>query len=244
MDPVWGGRGLANIAAGAKYHDVWSGDIGNDWVSNQRHTMDDGNRHGRSDREGKESDIQYRNWAYHVGFDVAGLDVANTRVYGMSMMKRLLAVGLMTLMSFVGVSLLSPVQVSALTEDDCQRPFLVTFRPWYHGLVEVQDTTNPQTGVIEQRCVVRSPQGEDELTMFVWVIILNILGILLSLVGYLALGVLIYGGYLFVLARGDPSKISGSKRTITAAIVGLIICILASLIANTIVNIMTGALGA
>ena len=179
-----------------------------------------------------------------MGFDVAGLDVANTRVYGMSMMKRLFAVGLMTLMSFVGVSLLSPMQVSALTEDDCQRPFLVTFRPWYHGLVEVKDTKNPQTGVVEQRCVVRSPQGEGELTMFIWVIILNILGILLSLVGYLALGVLIYGGYLFVLARGDPSKIAGSKRTITAAIVGLIICILASLITGTIVNIMTGALGA
>jgi hypothetical protein len=92
-------------------------------------------------------------------------------------------------------------------------------------------------------CVANNPvpAGEVELTVFIWAVVLNILSILLVLVGYLALGVLIYGGSMYVLSTGDASKIAGAKRTIIAAVIGLAICILASLIAGTIVSIITGA---
>ena len=81
----------------------------------------------------------------------------------------------------------------------------------------------------------------DRLRLVVWIIILNVLGMLFTLVAYLALGFIIFGGYLYVLARGDPGRIAKGKRTVVSAVVGLIISILASLIVNTIVTIITRA---
>ena len=85
---------------------------------------------------------------------------------------------------------------------------------------------------------------EITLTVLIWGIVLNILNVLFSLVGYLALGFLVFGGYQYILARGDPGKVAKGKKTITAAITGTIICILASLIVSTIIEIITGAVGA
>ena len=147
------------------------------------------------------------------------------------MIRRFLVMILTVAMVTFGLGMLSPVTVSAV--DECQGSFL-TFRPWYFGLMEKEDG----------KCKIKTPRGEAAITVFVWAIILNILSILFNLVGYLALGFIIYGGYSYVLARGDPSKIAKGKKTVVSAIAGLVICILASLIVNTIVSIITGAAGA
>ena len=73
---------------------------------------------------------------------------------------------------------------------------------------------------------------------------LNIVSILSGIVGYLAIGFLIYGGYLYIMARGDASRISKGKNTIIRAIIGLVICIMATVISGLIVNIITSAVGA
>ena len=117
---------------------------------------------------------------------------------------------------------------------DCDRYFL-GFPAWHNGLDREEGSCN----------IVASFEDEDGIDMrrFVWIIVLNGLGMLFTLVAYLALGFIIYGGYLYVLARGDPGRIAKGKRTVISAIVGLIICILASLIVNTIVTIITRAAG-
>jgi hypothetical protein len=145
------------------------------------------------------------------------------------MMKRLLMMVLIVMTVSLGASILSPLRVNAA----CGDPFL-TFRPWYHGLISDMTTCKLMTPGVEG-------EGDIELTAFVWTVILNILSILFNLVGYLALGFIIYGGYLYVLSRGDQTRIARGKNTVVRAVIGLIICILASLIANTIVNIITGA---
>jgi len=144
-------------------------------------------------------------------------------------MKKILMVIMVVAVSVFGVGMLSPTPVMA----GCDDSFL-TFPPWYRGL------TKADCSLVKPK--VDGGVGDIELATFVWIIILNILAILFSLVGYLALGFVIFGGYLYVMARGDSSRIVKGKKTVISALVGLVICILASLAVHTIVTIITEAL--
>ncbi len=112
--------------------------------------------------------------------------------------------------------------------DDCAKNFL-GFRPWYKGL----------TDTINGKCEVRTPSDESEITTFVVAVILNVLADLLVAVGYLTLGFIIYGGYLYITASGDPGKVAKGKKTITSAIIGAAIAILGNVIINLIVSVLT-----
>ncbi len=111
----------------------------------------------------------------------------------------------------------------ALAADDCGKSFL-TFKPWFNGLCE-NDT-------------IVTPDAVGGIATFVWIIILNILAILFQLAGYLTVGFLIYGGYQYVLARGQPGHLEKAKKTIQNAIIGLVIAIMATFAVNTVVNII------
>lgn len=51
----------------------------------------------------------------------------------------------------------------------------------------------------------------------------NVIGTALSIIGVLFFILMVYGGFNWMIARGDDGLISKAKDTITAAIVGLII---------------------
>lgn len=53
----------------------------------------------------------------------------------------------------------------------------------------------------------------------------NIIYDLMMLAGLVALGYIIYGGYLMVLSGGDAGKYAQGKKTLTGAIIGLVICL-------------------
>lgn len=61
-----------------------------------------------------------------------------------------------------------------------------------------------------------------------------VLGIVLSLI------FLLYGGVRWILSGGDKGKVDSARSTIVAAIVGLIIVILAYVIINAVLKILTG----
>lgn len=69
----------------------------------------------------------------------------------------------------------------------------------------------------------------------------RLFSIVLSLAGVGALGLLIYGGYNYMVSRGDPEKIKGARETITSAIIGLLFIIFSlvilQVIAGDILNI-------
>ena len=147
-------------------------------------------------------------------------------------MKKLLA-GLMVLVASVGVVMVGPqmAEVSAFSPDtSCEKPFL-NFRPWFKGLAGKSSTGS---------CVVGSPTDLN-MTMqaYVWTIVLNILSDLFGALGYLAVGFIIFGGYMYILAKGDPGKIEKGKKILIAAVTGLMIAVLASFISNTIVSIIS-----
>lgn len=69
----------------------------------------------------------------------------------------------------------------------------------------------------------------------------RLFSIVLTLAGIAALGLLIYGGYTYMISRGDPEKIKGGRETITSAIIGLLFIIFSlvilQVIAGDILNI-------
>ena len=123
-------------------------------------------------------------------------------------------------------------------DSQCDQTFL-GFRSWAHGL----------TKTVNGSCVVdmdqAKPQGaanEDDATAaFVWRIILNVTIDLTLAASYVALILIIYGGFKYILSTGEPSKVTTAKTTITNAIIGFIIAMLATLIINTIIMIIGGS---
>lgn len=140
----------------------------------------------------------------------------------MGCIKRAITIMLCTVVASLSFAIISPSNASAADCNDNAR--FLTFRPWYKGLCD------SATGGIKK------PGKNSTVTLeqFVGIIALNVLSILLNLVGYLAVGFIIYGGYLYILARGAPDNIARAKKVIMNAIVGLIIAILSAAIVNTI----------
>lgn len=140
-------------------------------------------------------------------------------------MKRKILVFLGVVMtSWLGMAVLAPEPVGAV--GSCGVNGVLGFRPWYYGLCE---SDNPKSPIL-------TPDKDDEgaIARFVWTIVLNVLMDLMVAIGYLALGFVIYGGYLYILSQGDPGRATKAKKTLTNAIVGTIIALSASVAVNTV----------
>lgn len=111
-------------------------------------------------------------------------------------------------------------QTAASTADKCNQGFL-TFPAWYRGL------TN-------ENCDIKSPAEAGGLSTFIWTIVLNLVEILLNVVGYAAVGFIIYGGIKYIYSTGSPSGMAGARKTILNAVIGLVLSILSIAVVNTI----------
>ena len=126
---------------------------------------------------------------------------------------------------------LAPASVYAADDDSTSCGDSAAFfalRPWYHGLTEP----------INGKCEVKKPSG-DGLPQFVWSIVLNILYDVMIMVGYIAIVMIAWGGYLYMFSRGMPDRAERGKKTLIAAVAGLAVAMLASVIMNTLVSILT-----
>jgi len=113
------------------------------------------------------------------------------------------------------------------TGDACTARFL-TFPAWYRGL--------PRQG-----CTIKSPGNgtSDSLTKFIFTVVVNIIEIGLQLVAYAAVGYVIYGGFKYLTAAGDPSRVTAGRKIITNALIGLVL----SFMSIAIVNLVAGNIG-
>jgi hypothetical protein len=68
------------------------------------------------------------------------------------------------------------------------------------------------------------------------VVIANIINLFLSILGVLFLVLLVYGGYLWLIARGDKDLVDKAKSTIKNAVIGLVIILLAYSISRFVVR--------
>ena len=116
------------------------------------------------------------------------------------------------------------VEVSAGGEDNCTKDYL-GFRPWFYD----------KSGKICSGGNIMQPEkNEEALKVFIWTIVLNISFDLTLAVGYIAVAMVIYGGYLYIMAQGDPGKAAKGQHTLISAVIGVVIAMGASVIVNTL----------
>lgn len=113
----------------------------------------------------------------------------------------------------------------APTASACADPSLLGIPAWYKGL---QDGD----------CNVKKPeQTPDGLRNFIIKIALNVIQAALVIVGYVAAFFVIKGGFLYIMSQGEPSGIESAKKSITNALIGLIIALLSAAIVNAVAGI-------
>jgi hypothetical protein len=110
--------------------------------------------------------------------------------------------------------------------DKCSTRFL-TFPTWYRGL------TDPD-------CNIESPTAAGGITRFIWLIVFNVIEIILQVIAYVATIMIIVGGFRFLTSAGNASGIEAGKKTLTNAVIGLVISIASIAIVNLIFGIITG----
>lgn len=66
--------------------------------------------------------------------------------------------------------------------------------------------------------------GDDKQTIVP--VVLNIMNVVLTFVGLIAVGVIVYGGITFVTSTADAGKVTKAKRTILYGVVGLVVALM------------------
>ena len=131
--------------------------------------------------------------------------------------KKLLVICAMILAVFATSNLASNTPAFAATDNNTSNgncEFLLGFTPW--------------------NCNVNEWSGNDSIKANILMICFNVLTDITVLAAYLVIGYSIYGGYLYILSSGDPTKVTNGKKTLIHAFTGLAIVLLANVIMNTI----------
>ena len=102
---------------------------------------------------------------------------------------------------------------------------LLTFPAWFKGLTD-------------GNCNIQSPSAVGGISKFIWIIVLNVIEMGLQLVGYIAAGFIIAGGYKYLISAGSADGMVKARKTILNAIIGLGI----SIFSVAIVNLVSGAI--
>lgn len=102
---------------------------------------------------------------------------------------------------------------------------LLTFPAWFKGLTDAN-------------CEIKGPNAAGGLGTFIWTIVLNVIETMLQLVGYIAVGFIIRGGFKYMTSNGDPGEMAKAKKIIMDALIGLVI----SIMSVAVVNLIAGAI--
>jgi hypothetical protein len=108
------------------------------------------------------------------------------------------------------------------------------FPKWYDNLCDSQGNIKspaPQGGKTYQ-------DTANSLGGWVLVIAMNLVKMLLMVVGYVALGGIIYGGFKYMTQGDNSSGTAGARKTIQNAIIGLVI----SIMSVSIITLVTGVI--
>ncbi len=103
--------------------------------------------------------------------------------------------------------------------------------PWYRGLQK--EETDAQGN---KYCAVTVPGSG--LAKFVTMIALNILQAAFTIAAYVTIFFIIKGGFSYMLSAGSSDGMANAKKTITNAVIGLVIVLLSTAIINTIAGIL------
>lgn len=120
-------------------------------------------------------------------------------------------------------SLLAPALVVADTANAACKDSYLGITVWYRGLTSGAD------------CQIQKPT---DIGVFITKIILNVIQAGLAIAAYVTIFFIIKGGFGYMTSAGSPDGMSGAKKTITHAVIGLVICLLSAVIVNTIAGVL------
>ncbi|MCX6728159.1 MAG: hypothetical protein NTV39_00095 [Candidatus Saccharibacteria bacterium] len=109
---------------------------------------------------------------------------------------------------------------AAGSSDSCSSGFL-GFPSWYRGL------TNSD-------CNIESPNGTKGLSHFVWRIALNVVEMAVVAAAYLSGFMFLFGGWMFIISRGNPDGAVKARSIMTMAALGLVLTVSAVALVNFI----------
>jgi uncharacterized membrane protein len=124
------------------------------------------------------------------------------------------------------LALLFPVFVYAGASADIVAPSCSTNQIQNY----LQEGVNMATG--QQGC----DQGAGDLSTGVSIIAQKVVNIFSVIVGVVAVLMVIYGGFRYIISGGDSSRVGTAKNTLIYAIIGLVIVALAQLIVHYVLN--------
>ena len=103
------------------------------------------------------------------------------------------------------------------------------FPTWYRGISKDDGKGG---------CTVKFDGTGDDIGAFIWKIVLNIIEIALRIIGIIATGYILYGGFTYLTSNGSPEKAAKGLNLIMGAAIGLIISISSIGIINKLFEII------
>ena len=133
--------------------------------------------------------------------------------------------GMVAMLGMVNMMMLTSVSAA---NGDCEPTFL-GMRPWYYNLTEGSGDD----------CQIKQPEDGDAIPGFIFTIVMNVLYDLEMIAGLLATGFVIFGGYQIMMSSGDAGAMARGKKTVTRAVIGLAIAVMAQAITAFIADSFT-----
>lgn len=134
-------------------------------------------------------------------------------------------------MSFGLAQVSAPIASAATSGGDCGQQGVLGFPLWYRGLAS-QDS--------EGNCNIETPTSSDDISGFISQIALNVLEIALVATAYVSVFFIMFGGFKFIVSRGNPDASAKARSTILYAVIGLVVSIAAASAVNFIVSNLLG----
>lgn len=134
--------------------------------------------------------------------------------------KIIMIVGLVAAMSLSFAPVEVSAKVKAADESKCKKGGFLTFPAWHRNLKK------------DGNCAVMVGQGENDMKKALTIIAINIADIVLQLAMYAAIVFVVVGGFKYITAAGSPESMSSAKRTITNALIGMIVAMFSVVIVN------------
>jgi hypothetical protein len=106
------------------------------------------------------------------------------------------------------------------------------FPSWYAG-----DLCDPATGGVVSPGSFNKTDTAASFGRWATLLALNLVTILLTVVGYVSLGYIIYGGFKFMTSGDSSAGVAAARKTITNAVIGLIL----SIASVAIITFVSGA---
>lgn len=147
-------------------------------------------------------------------------------------------VNIKTIMAALGLTIVvaaSLPQVPTTLAGPCANDGNFFLPTWYRGLCDDSKTTieSPVASNAANNGTVTGNSGANStsstktgLTHWLVTLALNIVQIILTIVGYVSLGYIIYGGFKYMTQGDNSSGTVGARKTIQNAVIGLVISIM------------------